>query len=286
MKFKFILISLSTLVFYSLIVLLPFHAQGEGQGRAVKTYKRTLEDGTTIFHLDNDMDIYGPHEGCMLSLYGEIFPGRVYEFKARRDNPLIIDCGSNIGFSVLYFKGLYPKATVYAFEPDEQAFKFLAKNVTLNKLDDIHLFKVALGEEKKQATLHYDLRFAASPGVSLIEGVGGEGEAQVEVARLSDFITNPSMINGRRIDLLKIDVEGYEHEVLRDLVTRNVLHLVDQMFIEYHHYIGGNFTNKLADFLKILESNGFGYQLGMWNNGAYLQAGAQQSFMLHAFRKK
>ena len=52
----------------------------------------------------------------------EIFMNRVYFFKTERSNPLILDVGSNIGLTVLFFKKFYPGSLVYAFEPDPDNF--------------------------------------------------------------------------------------------------------------------------------------------------------------------
>lgn len=51
-------------------------------------------------------------------LFNELFADACYSFRAQTDSPLIFDCGSNIGLSILFFKKLYPKARVIGFEPD------------------------------------------------------------------------------------------------------------------------------------------------------------------------
>jgi hypothetical protein len=52
-------------------------------------------------------------------LYNEIFIDNSYYFAAENETPYIIDCGSNIGMSILYFKTLYPNSRILAFEPGE-----------------------------------------------------------------------------------------------------------------------------------------------------------------------
>ena len=61
----------------------------------------------------------------------EIFEEEVYRFQTENKTPLIIDCGANIGLSVLYFRRLFPNAKIIAFEPDEGIFKILQKNMGL-----------------------------------------------------------------------------------------------------------------------------------------------------------
>ena len=44
-------------------------------------------------------------------------------------DPLIIDCGANIGISVLEWKSRWPMARVICFEPDPDAFRLLEMNI-------------------------------------------------------------------------------------------------------------------------------------------------------------
>ncbi|HKZ65867.1 MAG TPA: hypothetical protein VJ111_05915, partial [Chitinophagaceae bacterium] len=55
----------------------------------------------------------------------EMFKEKVYKFTSSKKNPYIIDCGSNIGMSILYFKSLYPEARILGFEADPYIFSFL-----------------------------------------------------------------------------------------------------------------------------------------------------------------
>src|SRR5262249_62206976 len=55
-----------------------------------------------------------------LSIYDQIFVREIYRFESSDDAPFIIDGGANIGASVLYFKKLYPKSRIIAFEPDPE----------------------------------------------------------------------------------------------------------------------------------------------------------------------
>ena len=49
-----------------------------------------------------------------------------YYFHTDKENPVIIDAGANIGDSMIYFKYLYPQATIYSFEPDVATFAYLS----------------------------------------------------------------------------------------------------------------------------------------------------------------
>ena len=59
----------------------------------------------------------------------ELFINEFYKFRATTDRPKIIDCGSYIGTSILYFKINYPNAIVTGFEPDETNYGIVKENL-------------------------------------------------------------------------------------------------------------------------------------------------------------
>ena len=185
-------------------------------------------------------------------LYREIFARQHYYFRAETDSPLVLDCGANLGMASIYFKWLYPKCRVQAFEPDPTTFKLLERNIACNNLNvDAH--NCALWDEDGEVNLFVD---SSNPGTGLMstDPLRLKGKPiKVPARKLSDFIRAP-------VDFLKLDVEGAEHRVMRDLEQTGRLLEVRQMVIEYHHRIG-NRKSCLADFLGILERGGFQYQI-------------------------
>jgi FkbM family methyltransferase len=178
-------------------------------------------------------------------LYREIFARQNYYFRARSDSPVIFDCGANLGMATLYFKWLYPKARIEAFEPDPDTFSLLERNVRGNRLRDVVLHNCAVWDENGNIEFFVD---PAVPGSLLMSTDRSRltGQCiQVPSQRLSGFVQGP-------IDFLKLDVEGAEHRVLCDLVTSGAIGLVREMVIEYHHHIGKQ-RSCLADFLRLLE---------------------------------
>jgi FkbM family methyltransferase len=164
---------------------------------------------------------------------------------------VIIDCGSNIGISVLYFKILYPAARITAFEPDPAAFAKLRDNVTQNSLSDVTLHNCALSDRDGEAEFYRSdeksLRMSLHPLRS-----GGE-RITVVARRLSSFVNED-------VDLLKVDVEGAEPALMQDLADAGKLRLIKQIHMEYHHHIDGD-VDRLSPLLKLLEDADFGYQI-------------------------
>jgi len=185
-------------------------------------------------------------------LYREIFVRQYYYFRARKDAPVILDCGANVGMASLYFKWLYPKALVRAFEPDPTTFRLLKQNIAQNNLD-IETHNCALWDREGDLDFYVD---SNSPGSLLMSADGSRlnGEPiKVPARRLSEFIEGD-------VDFLKLDVEGAEHRILSDLVQSGKIGAIRQMLVEYHHRIGQR-QSCLAEFLLILQQAGFEYQI-------------------------
>lgn len=186
------------------------------------------------------------HAEAFLNQFESIFIDQIYQFKCDSKQPVIIDCGANMGTSVLYFKWLFPQAKLFAFEPDKAIFDVLNQNITNNHLKDVTLFNKAVWINDQD--MFFD-RNNAQSGKLIIDA----SAIKVECVRLNDF-----MQNFNHIDFLKLDIEGAELPVLRDIT--NELKKVNHLFIEYHS--AENQAQALSHLLLILEENGFRYFIG------------------------
>ena len=174
----------------------------------------------------------------------EIFVDELYR-QPLSPSPYIIDCGANIGLSIIYIKTHYPGASILAFEPDDQNFQLLEQNVHSYGFKDVALRKEAVWIKDTQ------LNFASSGSMSShISEEGGTGTKMVNAIRLRDYLDRP-------VDFLKIDIEGAEYAVLGDIKDR--LSVVKNMFLEYH----GNFSqsSQLTEMLKWINDQGFSYYI-------------------------
>jgi len=142
---------------------------------------------------------------------------------------------------------------------------------------------VAVDENKGKMTFYFDKDTPGNPCMSLY--MKGNASIDVKVERLSAYLQEIEKPHKRNIDLLKLDVEGSEHGVLRDLIKTKKIASIKEMIIEYHHHMG-NTEDKLGQFLVMLENYGFGYQVATYDQRSFPSRGGGQSFMLHAYRKK
>lgn len=174
----------------------------------------------------------------------EIFGKGVYRFTCQTRSPRIVDCGANIGMSVIFFKTEHPGAIVTAFEPDPNLFSVLETNLRAFGFTDVKL------EQKAVWTSDGKISFHQEGGHSGRIADGKEGGVTVRAARLRDLLTE-------RVDFLKIDVEGFENDLLSD--CQDCLANVNKLFVEYHSRVDQPQT--LDKLLNLLSSAGFRYDI-------------------------
>lgn len=234
--------------------------------------RRGLRKRKTVPFLKFSLSFHGEHN--LRSLIQEIFGRGVYFFETQNSAPTIIDCGSNIGISVLFFKWLYPNARIISFEPDPATFSVLNTNIRANNLADISTHQVALGTKNGITDFYRDADPCSS---SLMMSTNpqrhGGSRLSVPLRKLSDFIQT-------EVDLLKIDVEGAEFEIINDLIASDKLRRVKQMHLEYHHHIGSA-PGILSIMLRSLEEAGFDYQLQADRS----PPGSFQDISVHCYRR-
>ena len=141
---------------------------------------------------------------ALIGMYNEIIFQEHYKFSSSSTNPVIIDCGSNIGISVLYFKRLFKNAHLTAVEADPIIADILRKNLSMNGV------RAEVIEKAVWKTSGDQLSFG-SKGSDEGSLFSNENTIFVESIRLKDLINEHE-----HIDLLKIDIEAAEMEVLKD----------------------------------------------------------------------
>ena len=228
----------------------------------------------------SNLTIHYPNLDALVFMLEEIFIHEDYRFSTKAADPLVIDCGSNIGVSVLYFKTLYPNCRMRAFEPDPLSYRFLERNIAENHLDGISLSRCLLLGRPGKA------QFTSVPGglTAHVADARETGQAmEVDVQRLSGFVDE-------QVAFLKLDVQGAETAVISELADAGKLEYIDQMVIEYHHHLPNDEAfahspNSLRTLLEILEAHGFDYQIAA-ERGSRWTPGAFQDVLIFAFSER
>jgi FkbM family methyltransferase len=199
-----------------------------------KTYQQTLFGKPLLFNAPQEL-IHGLNEIFLEEIYKQTLPA----------NARVLDCGANIGLSVIYLKQICPTAKITAFEPDKGNYELLARNIQTFELKDVVIREEAIWKEDTT------VEFSAHQGMaSHIEQYSGTGTTSIKAVRLRNLLNE-------RVDFLKLDIEGAEYEVLMDCQEK--LANVQRIFIEYH----GQFStaNQLHEILDLLAQSGFQYYL-------------------------
>ncbi|HVF96167.1 MAG TPA: FkbM family methyltransferase [Flavisolibacter sp.] len=183
---------------------------------------------------------------CFYDSYLEILHDEIYKFKPTSAKPLIIDCGANMGVSVIYFAKEHPAATIVAFEPEEGIYEVLQKNIASYGLTNVDLHKKAVWD----AVTVLEFTTDHGMGGSVANTFSNQAPVKVETVRLADYLTQP-------VDFLKLDIEGAEYTVLKD--CEPLLKNVQNLFVEYHSFV--HKEQKLEEILAMLKQAGFRYHL-------------------------
>lgn len=216
---------------------------------------------------------------AFVDVFSEIFVRRDYFFNSQSQTPLILDCGSNIGMSILFFKRLYPQSRILAFEPDQETFAALQANVKTNQLEHVDLHNSAIYPSDGVINFYSDPSHPGSLAMST-ERERFPGRAvtcqEVEAVRLSSYIQG-------EVDLLKMDIEGAEGAVMSELAQAGKLRCIKEMFVEYHHHMNP-VEDHLSGMLRLFEEHGFGYQIHSPVNRPFVRH-AFQDIQIYAYRR-
>lgn len=179
--------------------------------------------------------------------YQEIFVNQFYAFKTNTAQPVIYDCGANIGTSVLFFSKKFPKAKIIAYEASPYIFGVLTKNIKENNLSNVNAFQNAVWIKNEE--LEFSEEGADGGSVYALSNT-----KKVKVPAV-DFL---EILNKEeKIDMLKMDIEGAENDLIPHIAT--ALHKIDKMFIEYHSFNKGQ--QRLDEILSLLRQYKFRYYI-------------------------
>ena len=136
----------------------------------------------------------------------------------------IIDIGAHVGSHTVMYKKLNPSALVYAFEPQNMLYKLLCYNVSNNNLDRVYSYNNAVGESVYDSQMNpysvdgansmQTIEYGTSDLYNLAGVQIGSGGENIKVVSLD-------ALKMTKCDFMKIDVEGYEPNVL--LGARNLI---------------------------------------------------------------
>ena len=181
-------------------------------------YKHTNAKGMVeVEYFGVKLKIPGHDLGLAPGLLGGYYEKQqltIYE-KLATDAEVIIDAGANIGlYTTLGAKSMKSnKGKVFAFEPIPDNIKLLKDNIKLNSLNAlVSVVTDALGEDNRTLQLHISEK---SVGNHSAGGLGASGYGKVLEVQQTSIDAFKKKKSIKKVDLIKIDVEGYDGYVLK-----------------------------------------------------------------------
>lgn len=204
--------------------------------------------------------------------YGVSWLYDLQRFMGGRSLGVLFDVGANVGQTLGHLLKYAPDAEIYSFEPTDSAYATLAAN--FGGRQNVHLQKIALGS--RPATMALQVRANSELNTLVAGGDAAGGAIQTtEVSTVDEVVARHGISH---LDLLKLDVQGWEMEVVRGasrlIADHNLVFVLAEMTFRSDQKEMQQFT-ELHDHLEAL---------GFVLSGMYepLRYGPRREFILFA----
>ena len=161
-------------------------------------------------NIDYNIYFYGAFEKPLLNFLSDTMQA----FVAEEKTGVFVDIGANVGQHSLYMSRC--SAQVHAFEPYAPVRNRLMQQISHNKIENIQVHPLGLSNEN--TSLPFFAPTGNNAGIGSFDASsmdkGNKQIGELELIRGDDFFT---AANPERIDLVKIDVEGFEKPALEGL---------------------------------------------------------------------
>jgi FkbM family methyltransferase len=167
---------------------------------------------------------------------------------ALREGDCVLGIGANIGYySLMEARLVGPRGKVYAIEPVPHNMKLLEDNIRLNNYGNIETFRLAMGQSDGVSKIYLSDHPNWS---SFYRPRKVTGRIDTQIASVDSFLKDK-----RPPDLVRMDVEGYEYEILIGMSGLLESNKPLRLFIEFHPDIMGR--QRAAAFLSSLKKHRF-----------------------------
>ena len=156
------------------------------------------------------------------------------KYLIKKDNPIIFDVGAHTGETIERFRKLYNKSIIHSFEPQVDSFQKLKKFSD----DKTVLNNFALGEKSEIKKFYINKNDSTSGFYKFTDKMFADHNnysKDIQIKTLDQYVEERNVEN---IDILKIDVQGYEDNVLKGAIktlTNKIKILeLEIIFIDYY----------------------------------------------------
>jgi FkbM family methyltransferase len=192
-------------------------ARSKSPGFAIQTARQIPSKSLGKLRWRGHDVFYRPGTSDHLAIYQVLLRKRrkaEYYVPSALEPKVILDVGSNIGASILFFHEQFPSARILGFEPHPETFRILQLNV--GKIPSVSVFNYALGSADAKISVPCDgmdfSAFATKAGslARPVDSIMTDCEVRHAGSALRELGISI-------VDLIKIDCEGAEYDILRTL---------------------------------------------------------------------
>ena len=169
----------------------------------------------------------------------------------KKDKLFFVDVGANFGwYSLIFSNCAGPSGLVISIEPEPQNLRLLRKNILENNIENVSIIPVGVGSAQGFAELTLNDHW--NPGMhSLRNDIKSHEKIEIEIKTLDSILSNYSGV----IDLLKIDIEGFEVDAL--MGASETLARTKHVLVEYTPKFIRACGRDPEQLLAIFESHNF-----------------------------
>ena len=205
-----------------------------------------------IYNFEMILDVYDKGLSRTLLLFGEREIEQKYIIeKILKPETVVLDLGSNIGYYALVFLSKINKKNIILVEPSPSNFDLLIKNLKLNNYFDIEMHMAAISNVDSNKEFYLsEMSNLNSFHVDL------EDQEKFEKINVKTYTIN-SLIKDRRVDLIRMDVEGHEVSIFKSLINYIQKNNHKPSILYEPHMSKYNKENDIVEQLEILFSLGY-----------------------------
>jgi FkbM family methyltransferase len=199
----------------------------------------------------------------------EVLFNQTYNYYINNDREdVVIDIGMNIGDATLYFLNKDKVRKVYGFEPFIQTFMSAEDNLKdyLDDEDRLEIFQFGIGGQNEKRNILYNKEMSCGQSTieqtielsrnryNQMELISSENDVweTIEVRRASEILQPIIKKHTQNNIVLKMDCEGDEYGIMKELMETKLLGKIDFIMLEWHY-------NGKEILLKYLRNSGFSY---------------------------
>ncbi len=179
----------------------------------------------------------------------KIFDRKVYEnaIKHVKENTIVLDVGANFGQLSVLLSKCKKNVEVYSFEASKYIFEILKKNVQINNAN-VKLFHNLVGNETEQEFFIRKLNISKfnTYGSNMIEKTKIKNENNTNIEKINSIKIDDIFFD-KKISFMKIDVQGYDLEVLKGS-KKTIIKQQMPIIFEYEEDFAKDFNYTFKNF--------------------------------------